>query len=284
MNGVGFRLPGKAKGKPQRSTLGHRPNGGFHLTQHTLSPLQRRILWVRGEGEGCPSLISELESDIKLAVSVARTGAEGLELVERASPAFEALLVHVDLPDMQGHVICGRLRAVGINTPVLLLSEDGTKAEAVQCLNAGANDYVHAPFHVAEVRARIAAQIRAHESSEGAVLMIGPLRFRPAGRLLQNTHTGLRARLTEKEAGMLKILCRAAGPISRDTLMHEVWSYKPGVNSHTVETHMYRLRRKLELDTNLVSIVSEVGGYRLCIESNGDVGEPSPDIETTLAA
>ena len=108
------------------------------------------------------------------------------------------------------------------------------------------------------------AQLRQHEASEDAVFAIGPYTFRPSSKLLLNPK-GNKVRLTEKETSILRYLYRAGQrPVSRETLLQEVWGYNSGVTTHTLETHIYRLRQKIEKDAAAPAIlVTEAGGYKL---------------------
>ena len=112
--------------------------------------------------------------------------------------------------------------------------------------------------------ARIRAQLRQHEQSEDAVFTIGHYSFRPAQKLLVEEDGG-KVRLTEKETAILKYLYRAEQKvITRDILLEEVWGYNSGVTTHTLETHIYRLRQKIEKDpSNASLLVTESGGYKL---------------------
>ena len=141
-------------------------------------------------------------------------------------------------------------------------------------LDAGANDYIVKPFRLAELIARLRAQMRVFETSEDAVLVIGPYHFRPGSRSLTEPTTNRRVRLTEKEAAVLKHLYRAGStPVPRQTLLREVWGYANGASTHTVETHIYRLRRKIEPDEGVARIlVNEDGGYRLGYDRGASVG------------
>jgi DNA-binding response OmpR family regulator len=131
-------------------------------------------------------------------------------------------------------------------------------------LQRSANDYVTKPFRFAVLLARIRAHLRDHEASEDAVFTIGPYTFRPSSKLLLNPE-GNEVRLTEKETGVLRYLCRAGQrPVSRETLLQEVWGYNSGLTTHTLETHIYRLRQKIEKDAASPAIlVTEAGGYTL---------------------
>ena len=140
--------------------------------------------------------------------------------------------------------------------------------DRVNGLDAGASDVIVSPYRTGELRARLRAQIRAHANSAALVFQIGPYRFQPATRTLQNVTTGVTTRLTHKETEVLKYLNRSEGvPVARQTLLREVWGYKDGADSYTVESHVYRLRRKLEADPSRPRfLLNEEGGYRLIAE------------------
>jgi DNA-binding response OmpR family regulator len=178
---------------------------------------------------------------------------------------FDAIMLDLGLPDGDGRDLCDHLRRDGVRVPIIMLTDAGGEHDVVRGLDAGANDYVIKPFRVAELTARLRAQIRGHETSEDVVLMIGPYHFMPSTRQLFDPARNRRIRLIDKEAGVLKYLYRAGDmPTGRQTLLREVWGYSPGASSHTVETHIYRLRRKIEASPSEVRIlINEDGGYRL---------------------
>jgi DNA-binding response OmpR family regulator len=122
------------------------------------------------------------------------------------------------------------------------------------------------PFKFSVLLARIRAQLRAHEQSEDAVFKIGPYAFRPAAKLLLDAK-GKKLRLTDKESNILRYLYRAGGKtVLREELLAEVWGYNAGVTTHTLETHIYRLRQKIESDAARTALlVTEGRGYRLAI-------------------
>lgn len=198
----------------------------------------------------------------------AESGAEAARMVAERSPRIDAMVVATDLPDEQGAALCERLRGRGQRLPIIVVGGADSEAETIRCLDAGANDYLAAPTRPAELAARLRAQLRAFSAAEDAELPIGPYVFRPASRQLQELGSTRRIRLTEKETAVLKHLHRAAGaPVGRKTLLREVWGYSPNVTTHTVETHIYRLRRKIEPDAARISLlVNEDGGYRLDLD------------------
>jgi DNA-binding response OmpR family regulator len=192
----------------------------------------------------------------------AGTGADGL--VRAKESLYDLVILDVGLPDMDGRELCRLMRKQGLKCPVLMLTGHVTDADTILGLDAGANDYVAKPFKFPVLLARIRAQLRQHEQSEDAVFNIGPYVFKPASKLLLDEQEK-KIRLTEKETNILKYLYRANDAVvARDVLLHEVWGYNAGVTTHTLETHIYRLRQKIELDpSNARILVTESGGYRL---------------------
>ncbi len=178
---------------------------------------------------------------------------------------FDAILLDVGLPDMDGREVCRLMRRNGVKSPIIMLTAAQTDADTILGLDSGANDYVAKPFRLSVLLARLRAQLRQHEQSEDAVFTIGPYTFRPSAKLLTHGETKKKVRLTEKETSILKYLYRSgANVVGRETLLGEVWGYNAGVTTHTLETHVYRLRQKIEADpSNAEILVTEPGGYRL---------------------
>ena len=158
-----------------------------------------------------------------------------------------------------------KLRKLGLRMPVIMLTGADAEADIVRGLDAGANDYIAKPFRLNELLARLRAQLRVFDNSEDAVFTIGPYSFRPSAKLLLEGSRNRKIRLTEKEAAILKFLYRAAGrPVPRQVLLNEVWGYNAAVTTHTLETHIYRLRQKVEPDPTMARLLlTEGGGYRL---------------------
>ena len=202
----------------------------------------------------------ELQSEFA-AVDVA-SAKEGLDLAAERRP--DLILLDVDLPDINGREVCRLLREQGIIAPVIMLTAADGEDATIMGLESGASDYITKPFRFTLLLARIRAQIRAHEQSDDIVLRVGPYEFRPAGRLLVDAK-GRKLRLTDKEANILKYLYRAGDkPVTREELLAEVWGYNAGVTTHTLETHVYRLRQKIEPEAGATRLLlTEAGGYRL---------------------
>ncbi len=198
----------------------------------------------------------------EFAVAEAENAAEGIAALKEDN--FDLVLLDVDMPDMDGREACKIMRRNGYAGPIIMLTGEDSESSIILGLDAGANDYVTKPFRFAVLLARIRAHLRQHEQSESATFRIGPYTFQPAQKMLI-TDDGRKIRLTEKETSILKYLYRAGNKaVSRDTLLHEVWGYNAGVTTHTLETHIYRLRQKMEKQPSQAEILlTETGGYRL---------------------
>ncbi len=191
------------------------------------------------------------------------TGVDALNLAKREY--FDAILLDVGLPDMNGCEVCRLMRSSGVKSPILILTAAQTDADTILGLDSGANDYVVKPFRLPVLLARLRAQLRKHEQSGDAVFTIGPYTFRPSPKLLIHGETKKKIRLTEKETSILKYLYRSgSNVVDRETLLAEVWGYSAGVTTHTVETHIYRLRQKIESDPSDPKILmTKSGAYYL---------------------
>ena len=177
---------------------------------------------------------------------------------------IDLLLMDVGLPDIDGREAVKILRKGGFRSPIIMLTGHDGEADTILGLEAGANDYVTKPFRFAVLLARVRAHLRQHEASDDAIFAVGPYSFRPGAKLLV-TEKGSKVRLTEKETAILRYLYRAGQRVvGRDVLLQEVWGYNSNVTTHTLETHIYRLRQKIEVDPGRARIlVTESGGYKL---------------------
>lgn len=223
----------------------------------------KTILLVDDDPALRDALREQLDLHEEFATDEADTGSRGLEMAKANS--YDAILLDVGLPDLDGREVCRLMRKAGVKAPVIMLTGQDSDADTILGLEAGANDYITKPFRLGVLVARLRAQLRQHEQSEDAVFAIGRYTFRPSAKLLVDSASGEKVRLTEKETAILKYLYRAgARTVNRETLLSEVWGYNSGVTTHTLETHVYRLRQKMERDPSTASIlVTEPGGYRL---------------------
>lgn len=223
----------------------------------------RKLLLVDDDDDLRESLSEQLALYEEFEAHEADTAGAALSFLEKEK--VEMIVLDVGLPDMDGRELCKRIRKLGITVPIIMLTGMQSDADTVLGLDAGANDYVTKPFSFNVLLARIRAHFRQYEQSEDAVFNIGPYEFRPSGKQLETREDGKKIRLTEKETAILKYLLRAGGkPVGRDELLAEVWGYNSGVTTHTLETHVYRLRQKIEPEAGSVSLlVTEPGGYSL---------------------
>jgi DNA-binding response OmpR family regulator len=223
----------------------------------------RKILLVDDDPALRHSLAEQLQLHEEFSTVEAETAAQALETVKLHY--FDAILLDVGLPDMDGRELCRLMRRAGVRTPVLMLTGSDSDSDTILGLDSGANDYITKPFRLSVLLARLRAQLRQHEQSEDAVFSIGPYTFRPSAKMLVDASGKRKVRLTEKETAILKYLYRAGDRvIGRETLLGEVWGYNAGVTTHTLETHVYRLRQKIEKEPSKAEIlVTEPGGYRL---------------------
>ena len=222
----------------------------------------RKILLVDDDEDLRDSLKDQLLLLDEFDVVTAGTAGQGIEIAK--AEHFDLIVYDVSLPDMDGREAVKHLRKAGLKTPIIMLTGNVSDADQILGLDAGANDYITKPFKFAVFLARIRAHLRQHEQSEDAVFQIGHYTFKPASKMLigdKNT----KIRLTEKETSILKFLYRAGDKVvTRETLLHEVWGYNAGVTTHTLETHIYRLRQKIEKDPgNAELLITETGGYKL---------------------
>jgi DNA-binding response OmpR family regulator len=222
----------------------------------------RKILLVDDDEELRESLREQLALHDEFEVITAGTAGKGVEAAK--GDHLDLLILDVSLPDMDGREACKLLRKSGFKAPIIMLTGNVSDADMILGLDAGANDYITKPFKFAVLLARIRAQLRQHEQSEDAVFTIGHYTFKPASKLLVD-EKGAKIRLTEKETSILKFLYRAGEKVvTRDVLLQEVWGYNSGVTTHTLETHIYRLRQKIEKDPSQAELlVTETGGYKL---------------------
>jgi DNA-binding response OmpR family regulator len=223
----------------------------------------KRILMVEDDAELRGALLEQLKLHEEFEPVAAESAGQGLQRIK--DERFDVVLLDVNLPDMDGRELCRLMRRQGVKAPIIMLTAADTDSDTILGLEAGANDYITKPFKLNVLLARLRAHLRQHESSEDAVFQIGPYTFKPSSKLLVVNANGKKVRLTEKEAAILKYLYRAEGQIvPRDKLLSEVWGYNANVTTHTLETHVYRLRQKIEANpAKAVILVTEGGGYKL---------------------
>ncbi|WP_150285860.1 response regulator transcription factor [Rhabdaerophilum calidifontis] len=222
----------------------------------------RKILVCDDDNELRAALVEQLQIYDEFQIKDTATGSQAVQLAK--ADHFDLLIMDVGLPDIDGREAVKILRKGSFRSPIIMLTGHDGEADTILGLEAGANDYVTKPFRFAVLLARIRAHLRQHEASDDAIFSVGPYTFRPGAKLLV-TEKGSKIRLTEKETAILRFLYRAGQRvIGRDVLLQEVWGYNANVTTHTLETHIYRLRQKIEVDPGRARIlVTESGGYKL---------------------
>ncbi|WP_411037422.1 response regulator transcription factor [Shinella sp. BYT-45] len=222
----------------------------------------RTILLVDDDNDLRETLVEQLSLYEEFSTLEETTAGKGIQTARNNQ--IDLLIMDVGLPDMDGREAVKLLRKGGFKAPIIMLTGHDTDSDTILGLEAGANDYVTKPFRFAVLLARIRAQLRQHESSEDATFTVGPYTFKPGQKLL-TMENGQKIRLTEKEAAIIRYLYRADQKVvTRDVLLEEVWGYNSGVTTHTLETHVYRLRQKIERDpSNAEILVTENGGYKI---------------------
>jgi DNA-binding response OmpR family regulator len=222
----------------------------------------RKILIADDDNDLRAALAEQLALHEEFSAVQADSAARALAITRAETP--DLVLMDVGLPDMDGREAVKMMRRDGFKSPIIMLTGHSSDSDAVLGLESGANDYVTKPFRFAVLLARMRAHLRQHEASDDAVFQIGAYTFRPSSKHLVNDKGG-KLRLTEKETAILRFLYRANQQVvTRDILLREVWGYNSNVTTHTLETHIYRLRQKIERDpANAQLLITEAGGYKL---------------------
>ena len=213
-------------------------------------PSAKRVLLVDDDALLRASLAEQLTREGPYAVIEAGSAAEARERVRDGG--FSLAILGQKLPDGTGDGLARELKIQNFDAPVLLLAEPDTSPPTA--------DHIAKPFRFADLLARINLHLSRHAASDDVPMAIGPYLFRPGAKLL--IQGARKVRLTEKETDILKFLHAAGATVARETLLHEVWGYNPAVTTHTLETHIYRLRKKIESGGARI-LLTEEGGYRL---------------------
>lgn len=224
--------------------------------------IKRHLFIVDDDNELRKTLVDQLAHYREFQITEAENACSAIDTVKSAK--VDLMIMDVGLPDMDGREAVKIMRGNGFNSPILMLTGHDTDSDEILGLESGANDYVTKPFRFSVLLARIRAALRQHDQSEDVIFTVGPYNFQPAAKLMEMAD-GTKVRLTDKETSILKFLYRqGAKTVSRDILLQEVWGYNNRVTTHTLETHIYRLRQKIERDpAHARLLVTEEGGYRL---------------------
>lgn len=227
-------------------------------TNATLSSM--RVLVIEDEKK-VASFIARSLRECGYQVDIAESGEKALTMAREAT--YQAILLDVRLPGMQGIQVCRELRQSGLEAGILMLTARGLVEHRVEGLDAGADDYLTKPFALSELHARVRALTRRGLHNRSATLHIGDLWMDRQRRRV--TQAGVDVSLTAKEFSLLELLMlRAPEPVGRSEIIEYVWSYGFDTETNLVEVYVNRLRHKCCQDRvdNLIHTIRGVG-YRL---------------------
>jgi two-component system, OmpR family, response regulator len=221
-----------------------------------------RILVVEDEHKIANSIKRGLEQE-GYAVDVAYDGNEGYDLA--SSEGYDAIILDLMLPEMDGLMICKKLREEGNHTRILILTAKGQLDEKVEGLNSGADDYMVKPFAFTELVARVRALTRRPKETLHSTLKVGDLTLNTLNFEVKRGKSDIN--LSHKEFSLLEYLMRHPGKIlSKDQIIANVWSYDDDILPNTVEVFVGYLRNKIDrpfsTQKKLISTVRGFG-YRL---------------------
>ena len=221
-----------------------------------------KIVTVEDDIHLLETLVEQLSKEEGYQVSGVSTLAEAKEKIEQVNP--DLVLLDVMLPDGDGRDMCRWIRAKGYTMPILMLTAQDSEIDTIDGLESGANDYISKPLRLGELLARINTHMTQYQNQEDARISIGAFYFMQGRKTLIHQETGDRVSLTEKEALIIKLLQRKRGEVvNKTTLLEEVWGYNASIATHTLETHVYRLRQKISYVDAAPFLVTKDSGYTL---------------------
>ncbi|MGB1895279.1 MAG: response regulator transcription factor [Candidatus Puniceispirillaceae bacterium] len=228
-----------------------------------------RIMIIDDDDDFRHVLMTQFEREGVAALEQAATVASTFEKIDRFAP--DILILDVQLPDGNGFHTCARLREQGFEKPIIMLTGQDGESEVIKGLDTGANDYIAKPMRFGELVARIRAQLRQHRASDDARFSAKGMDFIPADKSLTFSAQQKTVSLTEKETLILKKLFQSwPETVSRASLLSQVWGYHNDVTTHTLETHIYRLRQKIARLSEDQLIETTTTGYSLSKEAEDD--------------
>ena len=222
-----------------------------------------RVLVVEDEKRLAAGLKKGLEAE-GFATDVALNGTDGLWMA-RENP-YDAIVLDIMLPGVNGYVICATLREEGVWTPILMLTAKDGEFDQAEALDTGADDYVTKPFSYVVLLARLRALIRRGASERPAILAVGDLRYDPGARKAWRGEAEVE--LTAREMALLEFLMRHPGEVvSKREILEHVWDYDFEGDPNIVEVYMGHLRNKLDRPFERSALETVRGaGYRLAAD------------------
>ena len=208
-------------------------------------------------------LLDQLQKQGEYLLEESLSVTEAISLIVKEH--FDCILIDSNLANVSLSNLCKNIRQEGVRSPIILVAEELGEDVAIAALDAGANDYVLKPFKINVLVAKIRSNIRQFEQSEFAILRFGRFSFKPGDKILLNNSSKEEVRLTDKETAIIKLLYLSGGEVvTRATLLEEVWGYNTTLTTHTLETHIYRIRQKVgNASSGQDFIATESEGYRM---------------------
>ncbi|ATO57998.1 response regulator transcription factor [Bartonella sp. 1-1C] len=206
-------------------------------------------------------LVEQLQIHKEFEVLQTKTAEIGIIMAQKES--VDLAIFDVGLPDLDGREAVKKLRSQGFRAPIIMITYCDTDCDTILDFKMGVNDYVTKPFRFSVLLARIRAQLRQYEHNEDS-FDLGPYIFKPREKFLIDQQNNI-INLTEKETAILKYLYETRDKIvNREALLEHVWGYNANIITHTLETHIYRLRKKIEKNPSKAKIlITDHNGYRL---------------------
>ena len=222
----------------------------------------KKILLIESDVDLREALCEQLRGTDQFEVFSSNNNTETIEKLRVQS--YDMIVIDLHPLNNEGLEACRLTYAQNVKCPILLLTERNEISRTVFGQDTRASDFILKPFKFPILLARINIQLRKYEKSYDSALTLGPYIFHPAMKILK-TDDNNEIQLTEKETDILKFLYHTVEDVvPRDILLHEVWGYNNSVTTHTLETHIYRLRQKIERNPSVAELlVTESGGYRL---------------------
>ena len=221
-----------------------------------------KILLINNDKDLGEALAFQLTLDKKY--EIVETSGETSAFSQINNNFCDLVIVNSQSSALNGYNFIKSLRLAGFKKPIIMLINQNNNLDIADDQNRKADEYINKPFRYPVLLKSIETQLHKFKKSENTKYSIGNYIFKPKSKILESNKKRS-IRLTEKENNILKFLYKHIGNIvSRETLLHEVWGYNSKVTTHTLETHIYRLRQKIEDDpSEACFLITETGGYKL---------------------
>jgi DNA-binding response OmpR family regulator len=221
-----------------------------------------KILLINNDKDLGEALAFQLTLDKKY--EIVETSGETSAFSQISNNFCDLVIVNSQSSALNGYNLIKSLRLAGFKKPIIMLINQNNNLDIADDQNRKADEYINKPFRYPVLLKSIETQLHKFKKSENTKYSIGNYIFKPKSKILESNKKRS-IRLTEKENNILKFLYKHIGNIvSRETLLHEVWGYNSKVTTHTLETHIYRLRQKIEDDpSEACLLITETGGYKL---------------------